>query len=127
MTRPRKSSAYLTCLALIAMLTPVQAIEIIHFVEAKDHARIMGKVNGLKMADDGTVYLTSTEQGSLLRIRDGAIEAYHLSPSVFLDADTRTMIAAGDPNQLLAECEDPKVQRFLRRGAGDVDASAGTG
>lgn len=38
------------------------------------------------------------------------------SNSVFLDADTKTMIAQGAPKQLLADCPDPKVQRFLRRG-----------
>ncbi len=36
--------------------------------------------------------------------------------SVFLDADTRTMIAAGDPGKLLAESNDPKVRSFLTRG-----------
>ena len=36
--------------------------------------------------------------------------------SVFLDADTRTMTAGGDPKELLEHSEDPKVQKFLRRG-----------
>lgn len=36
--------------------------------------------------------------------------------SVFLDAETRTMLATGNPNQLLAECSNTKVQQFLRRG-----------
>lgn len=36
--------------------------------------------------------------------------------SVFLDPETRTMIASGDPHKLLEESKDPKVQRFLRRG-----------
>ena len=36
--------------------------------------------------------------------------------SVFLDADTKTMIAKGDPKQLLAESKDPKVREFLTRG-----------
>jgi phospholipid/cholesterol/gamma-HCH transport system ATP-binding protein len=36
--------------------------------------------------------------------------------SVFLDADTRTMIAQGDPHMLLAETEDLKVRQFLTRG-----------
>lgn len=39
--------------------------------------------------------------------------------SVFLDPDTKTMIAAGDPKQLLAEAKDPKVRRFLTRGVGE--------
>jgi phospholipid/cholesterol/gamma-HCH transport system ATP-binding protein len=36
--------------------------------------------------------------------------------SVFLDPETRTMLATGDPHKLLAESEDPKIQTFLRRG-----------
>lgn len=36
--------------------------------------------------------------------------------SVFLDAETKTMIATGSPEKLLAESRDPKVQRFLTRG-----------
>ena len=36
--------------------------------------------------------------------------------SVFLDPDTKTMIAQGNPNDLLENCPDPKVQLFLRRG-----------
>jgi phospholipid/cholesterol/gamma-HCH transport system ATP-binding protein len=38
--------------------------------------------------------------------------------SVFLDPDTKTMIAVGDPNRMLAESKDPKVQNFLTRGEG---------
>jgi phospholipid/cholesterol/gamma-HCH transport system ATP-binding protein len=37
--------------------------------------------------------------------------------SVFLDPETKTQIATGDPKQLLAESNDPKVIRFLTRGA----------
>jgi phospholipid/cholesterol/gamma-HCH transport system ATP-binding protein len=36
--------------------------------------------------------------------------------SVFLDADTKTMIANGDPKMLLKECQNPKVHEFLTRG-----------
>ena len=39
--------------------------------------------------------------------------------SIFLDADTRTAIAAGPPRQLLAESQDPKVIRFLTRDRAD--------
>jgi phospholipid/cholesterol/gamma-HCH transport system ATP-binding protein len=37
--------------------------------------------------------------------------------SVFLDVDSNTMTAKGDPKKLLAESKDPKVRRFLTRGA----------
>ncbi len=36
--------------------------------------------------------------------------------SVYLDADTGTMTASGDPKKLLAESRDPKVRNFLTRG-----------
>ena len=36
--------------------------------------------------------------------------------SVFLDADTKTMRAVGDPNILLAESKDPVIHKFLTRG-----------
>jgi len=37
--------------------------------------------------------------------------------SIFLDADSRTMTASGDPKELLAHCTNPTVHRFLTRGA----------
>ena len=36
--------------------------------------------------------------------------------SVFLDAESKTMIATGDPKVLLAESKDPRVTQFLTRG-----------
>lgn len=36
--------------------------------------------------------------------------------SVYLDVDTKTMTASGDPKKLLAESTDPKVRNFLTRG-----------
>jgi len=38
--------------------------------------------------------------------------------SVFLDGDTKTMVAGGEPRKLLAESKDPKVINFLNRGEG---------
>jgi len=40
--------------------------------------------------------------------------------SVFLDAETKTMIAGGHPAALLKECRDPKVHRFLTRGEAEA-------
>ncbi len=36
--------------------------------------------------------------------------------SVFLDAETKTMIAQGNPKTLLKECDSPTVRNFLTRG-----------
>ncbi len=40
------------------------------------------------------------------------------SQAIFLDPETKTMIASGPPKTLLAECKDPKVHAFLTRGEG---------
>jgi len=39
--------------------------------------------------------------------------------SVFLDAESKTMIAHGDPKELLKNCKDHRVRTFLTRGGED--------
>jgi len=56
-----------------------------------------------------TVVVVTHELASIFAIGNNA---------VFLDADTKTVIAAGDPRKLLAESKDPKVIDFLTRGEG---------
>jgi len=53
-----------------------------------------------------TVVVVSHELASIFAIGDN---------SVFLDGDTKTMIAQGNPKTLLAESTDPKVRAFLTR------------
>jgi phospholipid/cholesterol/gamma-HCH transport system ATP-binding protein len=55
-----------------------------------------------------TVVVVTHELASIFAIADD---------SIFLDAETRTAIAAGPPKELLARSTDPKVRRFLTRGA----------
>jgi phospholipid/cholesterol/gamma-HCH transport system ATP-binding protein len=54
-----------------------------------------------------TVVVVTHELASIFAIGDD---------SVFLDPETRTMIARGNPKTLLAESTDPRVQAFLTRG-----------
>ena len=54
-----------------------------------------------------TVVVVTHELASIFAIGDD---------SVFLDPETRTMIARGNPKTLLAESTIPKVQAFLTRG-----------
>jgi phospholipid/cholesterol/gamma-HCH transport system ATP-binding protein len=58
-----------------------------------------------------TFVVVSHELASIFTIADN---------SVFLDAETRTMRAQGNPRELLKNSKDPAVQEFLTRG----DASA---
>jgi phospholipid/cholesterol/gamma-HCH transport system ATP-binding protein len=43
--------------------------------------------------------------------------------SVFLDAESRTQIATGDPHDMLAHSKDPRVRRFLTRGQEGGDSA----
>jgi phospholipid/cholesterol/gamma-HCH transport system ATP-binding protein len=55
-----------------------------------------------------TVIVVTHEVASILTIGDN---------SIFLDTDSRTIIAGGNPRDLLARCDNPKVRAFLTRGA----------
>ena len=61
-----------------------------------------------------TVVVVTHELASIFTIGDN---------SVFLDAESRTMIATGHPKELLADDHDPRVHRFLTRGADDSGKS----
>jgi phospholipid/cholesterol/gamma-HCH transport system ATP-binding protein len=54
-----------------------------------------------------TVVVVTHELASIFTIGDN---------SVFLDAEARTMIATGNPRDLLEHSTDPRVRRFLTRG-----------
>jgi phospholipid/cholesterol/gamma-HCH transport system ATP-binding protein len=54
-----------------------------------------------------TMVVVTHELASIFAIGDN---------SVFLDPETRTMIASGHPKKLLAESLDPKIHSFLTRG-----------
>ena len=60
-----------------------------------------------------TIVVVTHELASIFAIADN---------SVFLDTDTKTQIAMGNPRTLRAESRDPKVRAFLTRGeSGNTD------
>ncbi len=63
----------------------------------------------LKESLGATIVLVTHELTSIFAIG---------SQAIFLDPETKTMIASGPPKTLLAECKDPKVHAFLTRGEG---------
>ena len=54
-----------------------------------------------------TMVMVTHELPSIFAIADN---------SVFLDGETKTMLATGNPKALLEACQDPKVHAFLTRG-----------
>lgn len=63
-----------------------------------------------------TIVIVTHELASIFRIATRAI---------FLDSETRTLIAEGNPRELLTQCPEEKVRRFLNRG-NDAPLRAGT-
>jgi phospholipid/cholesterol/gamma-HCH transport system ATP-binding protein len=61
----------------------------------------------LRASLGATVVVVTHELASIFAIANN---------SVFLDPETRTMLATGDPNELLETSSDFKIQNFLRRG-----------
>ena len=68
----------------------------------------------LRASLGATMVVVTHELASIFAIADNA---------VFLDAETRTMIAHGNPKRLRDECPNPTVRTFLRRG--ELEPSAG--
>jgi phospholipid/cholesterol/gamma-HCH transport system ATP-binding protein len=64
----------------------------------------------LRDAIGATVVVVTHELASIFTIGDD---------SIFLDGETRTAVAHGNPKELLAHSTDPKVRRFLTRSADD--------
>jgi phospholipid/cholesterol/gamma-HCH transport system ATP-binding protein len=60
-----------------------------------------------------TIVVVTHELSSIFAIADN---------SLFLDTDTKTQIALGNPRTLRTESPDPKVRRFLTRGEDDGKA-----
>lgn len=60
-----------------------------------------------------TVAVVTHELASIFTIADDC---------VFLDPETRTMIATGNPRELRDQSEDPRVRAFLRRGDDGAEA-----
>ena len=69
----------------------------------------------LRASLGATIVVVSHELASILAIGTN---------SIFLDAGSRTMIASGDPQQLLRESDDPRVINFLTRGRNEGYCSA---
>ena len=70
-----------------------------------------------RMLDDLIIELRDSLGSTLVVVTHELASIFAIvTNSVFLDTKSRTMIAAGDPGQLLAESDDPRVQRFLTRG-----------
>ncbi|HEX2770578.1 MAG TPA: ATP-binding cassette domain-containing protein [Geobacteraceae bacterium] len=70
-----------------------------------------------RLLDDLIIQLSESQGTTVVVVTHELASIFAIGTnSVFLDADVKTMIASGDPKQLLKESPDPKVISFLTRG-----------
>lgn len=71
-----------------------------------------------KLLDDLILELRETMGTTVVVVTHELASIFDIgNNSVFLDPETKTMIASGDPKKLRDETKDPRVRSFLLRGA----------
>jgi len=70
-----------------------------------------------RLLDDLIVQLCDTLGTTVVMVTHELTSIFAVgNDSVFLDAEAKTMIASGDPKELLKQSDDPRVIEFLTRG-----------
>ena len=78
-----------------------------------------------RLLDDLIVSLRDTLGTTIVAVTHELASIFAIGTnSVFLDPETKTMLATGSPKKLLAESNDAKIIQFLTRGESNVDKSA---
>jgi len=78
-----------------------------------------------KMLDDLILQLKSSLGTTVVVITHELASIFTIgNNSIFLDTETKTMIASGNPKRLLEECNNAVVRRFLTRGASEPPTKA---
>ncbi len=69
-----------------------------------------------KLLDDLILELRSSLGATIVIVTHELPSIFAIANNgIFLDTVTRTMLATGDPKEMLATCTNPRVQAFLRR------------
>jgi phospholipid/cholesterol/gamma-HCH transport system ATP-binding protein len=77
-----------------------------------------------RLLDDLIVSLRDTLGTTIVVVTHELASIFAIgSNSVFLDPDTKTMLATGSPQKLLAESKDAKIVQFLTRGESNANAN----
>lgn len=70
-----------------------------------------------RLLDDLILELSASMKATIVIVTHELASIFAIGTnSVFLDVETKTMLTTGNPNELLASCENENVQLFLRRG-----------
>lgn len=78
-----------------------------------------------RLLDDLITNLSETLKTTIVVVTHELASIFAIGTnSVFLDPETKTMLATGSPKALLADSRDPKIVQFLTRGEGNVIRAA---
>ncbi len=78
-----------------------------------------------RLLDDLIIKLKETLGTTIVVVTHELASIFSIGTNaVFLDPETKTMLATGNPKQLLAESKDFKIIQFLTRGEGDANKMA---
>ena len=81
-----------------------------------------------RLLDDLIINLRDTLETTIVVVTHELASIFAIgNNSVFLDTETKTMLATGPPKKLLAESDNPKIIQFLTRGESNANFSAGKG
>lgn len=97
------------CIFFAGVCQSAVALEMLHFIEGKEYAGYLEDAKGLKITNDGIVYVTSTKKGSLLKITDGTIEVSKLNPTIFKKSHIAGIDVLHNGNLLIANRGSDKV------------------
>ena len=78
-----------------------------------------------KLLDDLILELRDSLQTTVVMVTHELASIFAIgNNSVFLDAETKTQLATGNPRELRENAENPEVRKFLRRGEPETRADA---
>lgn len=120
--------SWLLLVVLACFASGARALEILHLYQSPEYAQALRQANGLKITDDGSVYVSTQDKGRLLKFDGDRIESVGLSPSIFEEtglagidtlADGRLVVVNEDSSKLAILGSRLNLDRlFSRSGRG---------
>jgi len=132
-----KSKQRILCsILLLFIFKPALSATLIGSIKDDQYANFFEDAKGLLIDNDGVIYLSSEQQGSILRIENKKVTITNIVPSVFEDTDlagiarlknNQFVIINSDDSQIaITDTLFKKILRFSKSGsdAGELDTPA---
>ena len=96
-------------LVLASFASGARALEILQLYQQPEYAQALRQANGLKITGAGVVYVSSEENGTLLKLDEGRVESYSLTPSVFEEKGLAGVDTLADGRLVVVNEESSRV------------------